>query len=120
MIILDNSFVLFVTSLFFSFSMDLIDINEELREVAEAEMVIPRNPKVYLVRRNPFEIYTDMLFKRKYRLSKEVAQFVVNLIRNEISHVNNNRGLSVSPEVQVLATIRYLAKGAYGDDIGKS
>ncbi|KAJ8935306.1 hypothetical protein NQ314_012896 [Rhamnusium bicolor] len=68
--------------------MDLIDINDELREVAEVEMVIPRNPKVYLVRRNPFEIYTDMQFKR-------------------------------NPEIQVLATIRYLAKGAYGDDIAE-
>ncbi|KAJ8929770.1 hypothetical protein NQ314_017507 [Rhamnusium bicolor] len=99
--------------------MDLIDINDELREVAEVEMVIPRNPKVYLVRRNPFEIYIDMQFKRKYRLSKGVAQFVINLIGNEILHVNNNRGLPVSPEVQVLTTIRYLAKGAYGDDIAE-
>ncbi|KAJ8927650.1 hypothetical protein NQ314_019863 [Rhamnusium bicolor] len=70
--------------------MDLIDIIEELRKVAEVDMAIPRNPKVYLVSRNPFEIYTDMQFKKKYRPTKEVAQFVMNLVRNEISYVNNN------------------------------
>lgn len=86
---------------------DILNINEELNEVDMAEMVIPRNPKVYLNRIN-----TDAQFRSRYRMRKQVARRIMNLIHNEIGNYINYRGSPITPEIQVLATIRYLAKGA--------
>ncbi|KAI4459706.1 apontic [Holotrichia oblita] len=97
----------------------LININEEVNEVEDAQVVVYRNPKIYLERKNPLLIYDNAQFRKKYRMRKEVAEFIINLIRDEISNPENNRGSPISAEVQVLATVRYLAKGAYGDDIGR-
>ncbi|XP_018565347.1 putative nuclease HARBI1 [Anoplophora glabripennis] len=96
---------------------DLIDINQEVVEVEEPQLgQIPRNPKVYVRRINPFEEYDDSKFKQIYRISKNLAENIINMVHQQISV--SNRGGGISPGLQVLTTIRYLAKGAYEQDIG--
>ena len=51
-------------------------------------------------RNNPFDIYDDISFKRRYRFSKQGAMFIVDLLREDITmrtHKNN----PVAPEIQV-------------------
>lgn len=98
--------------------MDIININEELAEVVEAEMMNRREPKVYRVRKDPFEMYSESEFKNRYRMRKEVARFIINLVEGQIEV--GRRGGGISPALQVLITIRYLCKGAYEEDIGKN
>ncbi|KAK4879892.1 hypothetical protein RN001_008038 [Aquatica leii] len=52
-----------------------------------------------------------------YRINKETARFLINLVRRDIETNNSKRGLSIDSETQVLATLRYFAKGGYQNDI---
>ncbi|KAB0805355.1 hypothetical protein PPYR_02325 [Photinus pyralis] len=49
----------------------------------------PRRPKVYRNRANHFEIWDDDEFRARFRLSKEVVQFIVNEVRDEITSLTN-------------------------------
>ncbi|XP_018574896.2 putative nuclease HARBI1 [Anoplophora glabripennis] len=58
-----------------------------------------------------------MHFKNRYRMRKETARFIIQLVEEELGNFENNRGLPINTDIQVLATLRYLAKGAYGTEI---
>lgn len=96
---------------------EFINIEDELFEAEEVEVHRIRNPKLYLERHNPLEKYEDWSFKTKYRMTKDTANVIINLARGNLN-TENERGLPISLETQVLATIRYLATDAYGDDRG--
>lgn len=66
---------------------------------------------------NPFDVYDDAQFKKRYRMRKEIVTRLVDLLRNRLQS-NSNRGRPISQDLQVLATLRYLAKGAYEEDMG--
>lgn len=48
---------------------------------------------------------------------KATANVIIIFVRNNLNTANE-RGFPISPETQVLASIRYLTKGAYDDDTG--
>lgn len=53
-------------------------------------------------------------------MGKETFQNIVDLLRNELGGpIINHRGLPITPELQVAIAVRYLAKGAYQEDMGK-
>ncbi|XP_031354451.1 putative nuclease HARBI1 [Photinus pyralis] len=100
-----------------NYGFDLIDVDEEVAEAEVAEMVIHRNPKVYLERLNLLEVLDEENFRIRYRMRKATAERIIQMIEGQIAPFINNRGSPISATVQFLATVRYLAKGAYGVDI---
>lgn len=102
----------------------LLNIREELEEIEAVNEVLQINEnlypqqKIYLERKNPFHEYDEKNFKKRYRMSKDTARYVIGLVRDDLLPMHGNLGKPISPEIQVLATIRYLAKGAYEQDIG--
>lgn len=94
---------------------EIIADAEDVRDVVN----LHRHPKVYHTHVNPFEIYSNEQFKKRYRMSKETARYVLNLIRDQLTPLHGNRGRPVSPEIQLMSCIRYLSKGAYEEDMGK-
>lgn len=97
------------------------DLLEDIEEGANVREIVNlhRHPKVYQNHINPLEHYSDMQFQRRYRMRKETARYIVDLIRDQLTPLHGNRGRPVSPEIQVMSTIRYLSKGAYEEDMGK-
>lgn len=43
---------------------------------------------------------------------------IVNLIREDLLENDSRHGSPISPEIMVMATIRYIGKGSYQKDIG--
>lgn len=77
-----------------------------------------RRRKIYRKRIDPFIKYSNSEFKRRYRVSKALARRIIGLIREELEHHNGTlRGKPISSDLQVLATLRYLGKGAYQQDM---
>ncbi|XP_036319831.1 putative nuclease HARBI1 [Rhagoletis pomonella] len=61
-------------------------------------------------RRNCFTYYDEVDFRYRFRLTKQSAWMVLELIRNEIRHKTNKNG-AISPEVMLLLTLRFFATG---------
>ncbi|KAF5291780.1 hypothetical protein FQA39_LY14268 [Lamprigera yunnana] len=55
---------------------------------------------------------------RTVGFSNETVQEIIGLIRDDIQKPASKRSLQISLPLQVLATLRYLAKGAYQNDAG--
>ncbi|KAK4877062.1 hypothetical protein RN001_009568 [Aquatica leii] len=89
---------------------------ENVREVEEINNIHGRN---YQQRINPLNKYDDKDFRSMYRINKETARFLINLVRRDIETNNSKRGLPIDSEIQVLATLRYFAKGGYQNDIAE-
>lgn len=72
---------------------------------------IRRRRKIYRPRMDPFRKYTDSEFLQIYRVSKDLARQIVEIIRPDVEQILCNRGLPAPLETQVLAFIRHCAKG---------
>jgi hypothetical protein len=96
-----------------------LDISEEIDLINE-DMNIdsPGNRYTYRLRKNPLDDFSESEFKKRYRLTKDPTRYVVNLIRNDIKSASN-RAVDVSPELQLLITLRFYFKGSYQLELGK-
>lgn len=74
-----------------------------------------RQRKIYRPRINPFRKYTDLEFVHIYRISKDLARQIIEIIRPDVRQILCNRGLPVPLEIQVLAFIRHCGKGKSAD-----
>lgn len=72
---------------------------------------IRRQRKIYRPRIDPFRKYTDSEFVHIYRVSKDLARQIIEIVRPDVGQILSNRGLPVPLEIQVLAFIRHCAKG---------
>lgn len=62
---------------------------------------------------NPFEIYNNREFKRRFRFNKDSILYgILPLIENELI-CNNNRGLPIPPLYQLLICLRFYATGSF-------
>jgi hypothetical protein len=98
---------------------DLDNILEEIDLINEGMNIDPlENRYTYRLRKNPLDKFSESEFKKRYRLSKDTALYVVNLIRNDIKSASN-RAVDVSPELQLLITLRFYSRGSYQLELGK-
>lgn len=93
----------------------------ESSDEEEEENVAMRYPKRYVRDgQNPLNIWNDTEFKRRFRFSKESVMFVIlPLIEEGLAKINN-RGLPISPALQLLITLRFYATASFqvrGKDI---
>ncbi|XP_008178797.1 putative nuclease HARBI1 [Acyrthosiphon pisum] len=70
-----------------------------------------RQRKIYKIRKNPYIELTNNEFRKKYRFSKAECLQIVNEIRDFLPRAVNNRGKPISPSLQLLIALRYLARG---------
>ncbi|CAI6369369.1 unnamed protein product [Macrosiphum euphorbiae] len=77
-----------------------------------------RQRKIYKIRKNPYIELTNNEFRKKYRFSKAECLQIVNEIRDFLPRAVNNRGKPISPSLQFLIALRYLARGQVQDDNG--
>ncbi|CAI6355343.1 unnamed protein product [Macrosiphum euphorbiae] len=77
---------------------------------------LPR-PRLFRGRSNPLEEFDDFNFKCRFRLSKESFGVLMHLIVQDVKH-ETKRNVALSPEVQVLITLRYYATGTFQAVIG--
>jgi hypothetical protein len=93
---------------------NLQDIAAAVREIHGAEIA----ERVVRTRENPFKKYSPRELRKRYRLTKEVVEFVAELVQDHIKG-NSPRDSDISPLLQVLITLRYFAKGCYQLELGK-
>ena len=63
-------------------------------------------------RQDPMEFYDDNEFVQRFRLSKRTVAYVVTLIEDQI-RPGSDRNAAVSPTLQVLLALRYLATDTF-------
>jgi hypothetical protein len=62
---------------------------------------------------NPMEFYEDVPFRKRYRFSKgAVIETLLPLVNAQLRRLNN-RGLPVSPLIQLLITLRFYATSSF-------
>lgn len=82
-----------------------------------------RRPRNYRERKDLVNMYDDFELIKRFRLDRAGIMLVTDMVRDSISPPTN-RSKSISAELKVLATLRYLATGKMqlcnGDDLGLS
>ena len=95
--------------------MDIVELLDRLKE--------PRVARAFRDRINPFQEFTDEEFKNRYKLYKETALSLVNLIADELQ-LSTKKNKFVPPLLQVAIAMRFYATGNFqttdGDLIGVS
>lgn len=62
---------------------------------------------------NPIELFEDFPFRRRYRFTKEaVINILLPMVNGQLRRLNN-RGLPVSPLMQLLITLRFYATSSF-------
>jgi len=91
-------------------NLELQDINL-IEEKEERQM---RVPKRYICdNQNPFEVYNERKFKRTFRFSKNSVTFgILPLIEEGLAKINN-RGLPISPVLQLLICLRFYSTASF-------
>lgn len=74
-----------------------------------------RNVRIRYIRdfANPFEFYSATQFRKRYRFTKEEVMFYILPIIESDLQKPNNRGLPVSPILQLIMALRFYATGSY-------
>lgn len=90
----------------------------EVIEVREIREMRNHDPRVFRERLDPFDIYSDREFRTRYRLSKDCARFVIELVEDRLCSPSE-RGNDISSALQVLIALRFYAKGCYQTELGK-
>lgn len=96
-------------------NLDIEDINFFNDEQDNNNEEIMRVPKRYIRdQENPFEFYNAQEFKKRFRFAKNsvISVIILPLIEEGLAK-SNNRGLSISPVLQLLICLRFYATGSF-------
>ncbi|KAL1516617.1 hypothetical protein ABEB36_000505 [Hypothenemus hampei] len=77
----------------------------------DEDHVFIRRPKKYYIRKNYVEIYDDLDFFHRFRITKSTF----NILLGKIEHIirtPTNLGGSIKPQIQLLLTLRFYACGS--------
>ena len=85
--------------------MDIIDFLDFMDEDYVEHL---RNNVIPRVRMNPFEHYDNASFKKKYRFSKDFANKIVDLVKEDLP--SDPRGGTIDPQIQVACALRCWAR----------
>ena len=74
--------------------------------------------KIYDIRRNPLEHYSDTELIRRYRFDRNAIEFTCDLVSSDLSPISSFGG-AIPVEIRVCTALRYLASvGAFQIGIG--
>ena len=77
---------------------------------------LPR-PRVFRDRMNPLDLRTDEELFERYRFRRPTIFFLCQLVENSVRHPTV-RSLALSPMVQLLVFLRFVATGAFQQLVG--
>ncbi len=106
-----------------------IDLFDQPDSSEEEEEANARQHKRYKLRYNPLDDpdMNDIDIYKRYLFTREGIRQIVDIVRDDIAPAGNrfsNRGLPISDELQVLATLHYLDGNTFqlhdGDTLGLS
>lgn len=91
-----------------------IDFIREEEEREEEYNIQIRVPKRYIRdAENPFDLYNEWEFKRRFRFTKDSVMFgILPLIEEGLAKVNN-RGLPIPPIIQLLVCLRFYSSASF-------
>jgi len=93
---------------------DINFFNEEECYDEEIDLFVIRAPKRYIRdTQNPFEFFNEQDFKKRFRFSKRSVMFNILPLVEEGLAKTNNRGLPVSPIIQLLICLRFYATASF-------
>lgn len=94
-------------------NLEMCDLNFSSDE-EEIENLPMRAPKKYLRDyQNPFEVYSEWEFRRRFRFSKHSVMYgILPLIEEGLARINN-RGLPISPILQLLICLRFYSTASF-------
>ncbi|KAL5237402.1 hypothetical protein ACI65C_004812 [Semiaphis heraclei] len=100
--------------------MDDLHLFEELQAIENLELIEMDAEIVHNAREalNPFQHLNDRQFIGMYRLSKELCQHLIDMIRPFIKEPSRQSAFTV--ERKVLTALRFLAVGSYQLDVGEN
>lgn len=75
--------------------------------------------KIYKKRKDPFVVYTDSEFRKKYRFSKENAKKLIDLVKDDLKGKGKKNGGSIPAHLQVLAALRCWGRNKVQEDCGE-
>jgi len=87
---------------------------QNINFINEEEELRVHIPKRYIRDgQNPFEFYNERDFKKRFRFSKNSVMFgILPLIENALTK-ENNRGLPISPVIQLLICLRFYSTASF-------
>ncbi|XP_022823992.1 putative nuclease HARBI1 [Spodoptera litura] len=88
--------------------MDIIDFLDFIDEEDFYYVDSFRDNLIPRVRINPFERYDDANFRKKYRFSKDFANKIVDLVKEDLP--SDRRGGAIHPQIQVACALRCWAR----------
>lgn len=92
-------------------NIDIEDMSLSSEEEAEEEVRIRK--RYIRDGENPIEYFNEQEFKIKFRFTKQSVMFgILPLIKDELTKPSN-RGLPISPELQLLVCLRYYATASF-------
>ena len=68
--------------------MDVIDQYRNFQQVLQDHAVLARPERIIRDRVNPFELFRDAEFVRRFRFSKENVIYIIDLVYNEICPIS--------------------------------
>ncbi|XP_066585512.1 putative nuclease HARBI1 [Prorops nasuta] len=77
-----------------------------------ANILIQRRPRILRIRRNWLEIYDDVDFEKRFRLTKENTYIVLQKIEHKLRH-DTERNNAIPPVIQLLVFLRFTATGSF-------
>lgn len=85
-----------------------------MEHIDRGQYIRIRIPKRYLRdRSNPFQHFYEEDFRARFRFTKEhVMHYLLPIIQEDLQKANN-RGLPVSPVIQLLMALRFYASASY-------
>ena len=84
----------------------------QAHQFQENENIRPRKPRVYHSRGDPRLSMSDQEFKRHFRLTKNSVTRLCDLLEEDLSF-DTNRGMPISPIVQLCITLNHYAGGHF-------
>ena len=97
--------------------MDVIDQYRNFQQVLQDHAVLAGPERIIRDRVNPFELFGDAEFVRRFRFSKENVIYIIDLVYNEISPISR-KYQDIPPHLQVLIALQYFATGAFQITVG--
>ena len=91
---------------------DSINDLDYLNNIRDAQMLY-RAQRRQFERFDPLEYYDENEFVERFRFTKTEIQKLMGLIRHRLEAEHVNRGINITPMVQLLVTVRYLATGCF-------
>lgn len=91
---------------------NISDISFSSFSSSDDEEIVVHRPRIILERNNPMLMYDDIDFKKRFRLTKHMVRFLLDIIGPQIEP-NDNRNFPIPAIQKILITLRFYATGSF-------